>query len=195
MESPTSTGSYKPGVYIHYPASRVRGHGSSVPKKQGYLPHDGPGRLAIIRMEDTSMYTQIVRNWMNPNPITITPQTTLPKVRQLLQDHHLRHLPVVNEDKLVGVVTWRDIHRAEAWDGVDFGGYDLNSLLERLTAKEFMSYKPIAISPEATIGEAAYLMVEHKIGGLPVVEDDRLVGIITETDFCRLLLLQAENAA
>ena len=141
------------------------------------------------------MYTQIVRNWMNPNPITITPQTTLPKVRQLLHEHHLRHLPVVNEDKLVGCVTWRDIHRAEGWDGVDFGGYDLNSLLERLTAKEFMSYKPIAISPEATIGEAAYLMVEHKISGLPVVEDDRLVGIITETDFCRLFIQQTENAA
>jgi CBS domain-containing protein len=146
-------------------------------------------------MEDYSMYTQIVRNWMNTNPITVTPQTTLPKVRQLLHEHHLRHLPVVNEDKLVGVVTWRDIHRAEAWDGVDFGGYELNSLLERLTAKEFMSYKPIAISPEATLGEAASLMVEYKIGGLPVVEDDRLVCLITETDFCRLFIRQMESAA
>ena len=141
------------------------------------------------------MNTQIVRNWMISNPITTTPQTTLMNVRQLMLDHHLHILPVVNRDKLVGVVTWHDIHRAEAWDGVDFGGYELNSLLERLTAKEFMSYKPIAISPEATIGEAAYLMVENKIGGLPVVEDDRLVGIITETDFCRLFIQQTENAA
>jgi len=141
------------------------------------------------------MNTQIVRNWMASNPFTITPQTTLPKVRQLMLDHHLRHLPVVNEDKLVGCVTWRDIHRAEGWDGVDFGGYDLNSLLEQLTAKEFMSYKPITISPDATIGEAAYLMAEHRIGGLPVVDEGKLVGIITESDFCRLLILQAENAA
>src|SRR5687767_1221523 len=146
-------------------------------------------------MEDYSMNTQIVRNWMASNPITIIPQTTLPNVRQLMLDHHLHHLPVVNEDKLVGVVTWRDIHRAEAWDGVDFGGHDLNSLLDRLTAKEFMSYKPITISPDATIGEAAYLMVEHKIGGLPVVDEGKLVGIITESDFCRLLILQTENAA
>src|SRR6185503_3761920 len=146
-------------------------------------------------MEDYSMNTQIVRNWMASNPITVTPQTTLPKVRQLMLDHHLQHLPVVNEDKFVGVVTWPDIDLAEAWDGVDFGGYDLNSLLERMTAKEFMSYKPITISPDATIGEAADLMTEHKISGLPVVDEGKLVGIITETDFCRLLSLQTENAA
>jgi len=58
-----------------------------------------------------------------------------------------------------------------------------------------MSYKPITISPDATIGEAADLMTEHKISGLPVVDEGKLVGIITETDFCRLLSLQTENAA
>jgi len=68
------------------------------------------------------MNTQLVRNWMTPDLITITPQTRLPNVRQLMFEHHLHHLPVVNKDKLVGVVTWHDIHRAEAWDGVDFGG-------------------------------------------------------------------------
>ena len=141
------------------------------------------------------MNTQIVRNWMISNPITTTPQTTLMNVRQLMLDHHLHILPVVNEDKLVGVVTWHDIHRAEAWDGVDFGGYELNSLLEQLAAKEFMSYVLITISPDATIEEAASLMLEHKIGGLPVVEDYKLVGVITESDFCRLLIVQAENAA
>ena len=141
------------------------------------------------------MNTQIVRTWMTSHPITVTPQTTLPSVRQLMLDHHLRYLPVINEDQLVGVVTWPDIHRAEAWDGVDFGGHEMNSLLEQLTAKEFMSYKPITISPDATAEEAARLLLEHKLGGLPVVEAGNLVGIITETDFCRLLILQAENAA
>jgi len=141
------------------------------------------------------MNTQLVRNWMTSDVITITPQTTLPNVRQLMLDHHLHHLPVVNKDKLVGVVTWHDIHRAEAWDGVDFGGYELSSVLDQFATKEFMSYKPITISPDATIEEAARLILEHKISGLPVVEDDKLVGIITETDFCRLLIVQAENAA
>lgn len=139
------------------------------------------------------MNTQIVRNWMTVNPITITPLITLPKARRLMLDHHLRTLPVVNEGKLVGVVAWHDIHRAEAWEGVDFGGYESNSLLERLTAKEFMSYLPITISSDSTIAEAACLMVKYKIGGLPVVEDDKLVGVITETDLC-LSMLQRDIA-
>jgi CBS domain-containing protein len=58
-----------------------------------------------------------------------------------------------------------------------------------------MAYEPITISPDATIGEAARLMLQHKIGGLPVVEYGELVGIITETDLCRLLIMQTENAA
>jgi CBS domain-containing protein len=140
------------------------------------------------------MNTQIVRNWMTFHPITVTPQTTLPEAKKLMLDYHLRRLPVVNEDKLVGIVTWRDINRAEEWDGVDFGGPELNSLLARLTAKEFMSYAPITISPDATIGEAAGLMVEHKVGGLPVVENGKLVGMITETDIC-IFVLQVETVS
>ncbi|HET9910038.1 MAG TPA: CBS domain-containing protein [Anaerolineales bacterium] len=134
------------------------------------------------------MNTPIVRNWMTVNPITITPQTTLPNVRRLMHDHHLRLLPVLNNGNLVGVVTWRDIHQAETWDGVDFGGPEQNSLLEHLTAKEFMSYRPLMITPDLTLDQAAYLMVDHKIGGLPVVEFGRLVGVITETDICRSML-------
>lgn len=139
------------------------------------------------------MNTQIVRNWMTLHPITITPETTLPETKQLMLDYHVRRLPVVNKDKLVGIVTWRDINRAEDWDGVDFGGHDTKSLLQRLTAKEFMSYVPITISPDATVGEAVGLMVENKIGGLPVVEDDKLVGMISETDIC-IYVLQVEHA-
>ena len=140
------------------------------------------------------MNTQIVRNWMTPHPMTITPQTTLPEVKKLMLDYHLRSLPVVNNDELVGIVTWRDINRAEAWDGVDFGGCVLNSLLERLTAKEFMSYVPVTISPDATIEEAASVMIEHKISGLPVVEDGKLVGLMTETDVC-IFVMQLKTVA
>jgi CBS domain-containing protein len=70
----------------------------------------------------------------------------------------------------------------------------LNFLLDRLTTREFMAYEPITISPDDPIAEAARLMLQHKIGGLPVVENGELVGIITETDFCRLLILQPENS-
>jgi CBS domain-containing protein len=70
----------------------------------------------------------------------------------------------------------------------------MNFFLDRLTAEEFMAYEPITISPDAGIGEAARLILQHQIGGLPVMEDNELVGIITETDLCRLLILQADSA-
>lgn len=141
------------------------------------------------------MYTEIVRNWMTPNPITITPQTTLPEAHQLMDEHYVRRLPVIKKGKLVGIVTRGDIREAQASTVTTLSVYELNYFLDRTPAKEFMAYEPITISPDATIGEAARLMLQHKIGGLPVVEYGELVGIITETDLCRLLILQPEHAA
>lgn len=140
------------------------------------------------------MNTQIVRNWMTPNPITITMQTTLPEARRLMDKHYVRRLPVINKGKLVGIVTRGDIREAQASTATTLSVYELNYLLDQMPAKDFMAYEPITISPDAPIGEAARRMMQHKVGGLPVVENGELVGIITETDFCRLLILQPEHA-
>ena len=140
------------------------------------------------------MSTQIVRNWMTPNPITITMQTTLPEARRLMDKHYVRRLPVINKGKLVGIVTRGDIREAQASTATTLSVYELNYLLDQMPAKDFMAYEPITISPDAPIGEAARRMMQHKVGGLPVVENGELVGIITETDFCRLLILQPEHA-
>jgi acetoin utilization protein AcuB len=141
------------------------------------------------------MNTQIVRNWMTPNPITITPQTTLPEAHRLMDKYFVRRLPVINKGKLVGIVTRGDIREAQASTATTLSVYELNYLLDQIPAKEFMAYKPITISPDATIAEVARLMLQYKVGGLPVVENGELVGIITETDLCRLLTLQPEYAA
>jgi CBS domain-containing protein len=140
------------------------------------------------------MNTQTVRTWMTPNPITITPQTMLPEARRLMDEYYVRRLPVIHKDKLVGIVTRGDVREAQASSATSLSVYELNYLLDQLPAKEFMAYKPITISPDATIAEAARLMLQYKIGGLPVVEYGELVGIITETDLCRLLILQPEHA-
>jgi CBS domain-containing protein len=108
-------------------------------------------------------------------------------------DYHIRRLPVVDKDKLVGIVTWCDINRAESSTGSIFNMYEFQFMRARLTAREFMSFAVVTISPDATNGEAAGLMIEHKIGGLPVVEDGKLVGMITETDIC-IFVLQVETA-
>ena len=138
------------------------------------------------------MKTQLVRNWMAPKPITITPQTTLPEAHRLMDVHNIRRLPVANKGHLVGIVTLGDIREAQASNATTLNVYELNFMLDQLTAQKFMTYEPITVSPDATIGEAARLIVEYKIGALPVIEDGELVGIITETDFCRLLMLQPE---
>lgn len=134
------------------------------------------------------MNTEPVHNWMTKRLITITPQTTLPEAQRIMFEHKIRRLPVVKSDKLVGIVTMGDLREAKPSDATTLSIYELNYLMDRLTAKDFMTPNPITITPDATIAEAAGLMMKHKIGGLPVVEDGKLVGIITETDLCRLLM-------
>lgn len=141
------------------------------------------------------MKNLFVQDWMTPNPITITPQTTLPESHRLMREHSIRRLPVINKGKLVGIVTLGDIREAQPSDATTLSIYELNYLLDKLTAKEFMTHNPVTISPDETIAEAARLMVEHKVGGLPVVAEGELVGMITETDFCRLLMAQSQIAA
>lgn len=139
------------------------------------------------------MNTEPVRNWMTQSLITITPQTTLPELQRIMLEHRIRRLPVVKADKLVGIVTLGDIREAKPSDATTLSIYELNYLMDKLTAKDFMTPSPITIAPDATIAEAARLMVEHKIGGLPVVDHGKLMGIITETDLCRVLVSQTET--
>lgn len=141
-------------------------------------------------MEINSMNNQIVRNWMTINPIVTTPRTKLSEAHRLMVEHNIRYLPVVNHDRLVGILTRWDIHKTESLDGGDLRSQLLESILDRLIVREMMACAPAVISPDATIEEAAGLMVEHRIGGLPVVEDNKLVGMITETDISMSILQQ-----
>lgn len=129
-----------------------------------------------------------VRDWMTPNPVTISKQTTLPEAERLMREHQIRRLPVMDDNKLVGIVTLGNVREARPSDATTLSVYELNYLLGKLTAKDFMSQPVFTISPNHQIQEAAKMMLDHKIGGLPVVEDEKLVGMITETDFCRLLI-------
>ena len=139
------------------------------------------------------MNTDPVRKWMTGRLMTITPQTTLPEAQRIMFECKLRRLPVMEKDKLVGIVTLGDLREAKASDATSLSVYEINYLIDRLTAKDIMTPNPITIAPDAPIAEAARLMFEHKVGGLPVVDNGRLIGIITETDFCRLLMMQPEQ--
>lgn len=134
------------------------------------------------------MKMQRVCDWMTTNTITIPPSTTLPQAQQLMMENNIRRLPVVWRGKLIGILTFGDIREAKPSDATSLSVYELNYLLDQLTVKDIMTPNPITIGLNSTIREAAQLMLDYKIGGLPVLDNGLLVGIITESDFCRLLV-------
>ncbi|MCI0393747.1 MAG: CBS domain-containing protein [Chloroflexi bacterium] len=134
------------------------------------------------------MKQQLVKEWMTKDVVTIEPGTTLPEAHRLMRERRIRRLPVVKNGRLVGIVTRGDIRGAEASDATSLSIWELNYLLARLKIDEIMTRNPVTVSPETTIGAAAQVMLDNKISGLPVVEDGRVVGIITESDIFRLIV-------
>jgi CBS domain-containing protein len=134
----------------------------------------------------------MVKDWMTPDPVTIDPHTTLPEANRLMKECNIRRLPVVEKGTLVGIVTLGDIREASPSNATALSIYELNYLLARLTVGEIMSKEPISIAPDTSIEAAARLMLEHKIGCLPVISDGKLIGIITESDIFRLLVTEGE---
>ncbi len=138
------------------------------------------------------MKAGLVRDWMTTNPIAIEPKTTLPEAHKLMTEHHIRRLPVVDEGKVVGILTLGDVREASPSGATSLSIFELNYLLAKLTVDKIMTRDPVTIAAAATISEAARLMLTHKIAGLPVVDDGQLVGIITESDIFRVLVQSPE---
>lgn len=135
------------------------------------------------------MKQELVKDWMTRNVVTITPDTTLPEAHRLMTEKRVRRLPVVKDDRLVGIITLGDVRGAEPSGATSLSIWELNYLLSQLKIEEIMTHNLITISPNATIGQAAEVMLEHKVSGLPVVDGERkLVGIITESDIFRMVV-------
>lgn len=97
----------------------------------------------------------------------------------------IRHMPVVEDGKVVGVLSQRDLFRSALIAALGFGRKTTSTLIKTIRVKEVMSQNVITIAPDVSVKEAARVMIEKKIGCLPVVESDELVGLITETDILR----------
>ena len=142
------------------------------------------------------MKTELVYNWMSREPITITPNAGLIEANNFLYEYDIRRLPVVdNNGNLIGIVTLGDIREASPSDEDTLSVWELTCLLARLTVREIMTPDPVTVFSTDTIGEAASLMLENKVSGLPVVDptDESLVGIITESDIFRFVVQQWEK--
>ena len=137
------------------------------------------------------MKKELVRDWMSQEVISIKPEATLPEAHQIMMDEEIRRLPVVDDDNvLVGIVTLGDVRGAQPSPATSLSIWELNYLLSSLTVEKIMTPKPMTIQPEATIGEAARTLLEHRISGLPVVDQaGKLAGIITESDIFSMVVV------
>jgi acetoin utilization protein AcuB len=130
----------------------------------------------------------LVREVMQTKLVTVTPKTTLPEALKLTNQRHIRHLLVVDNGELEGILSDRDLKQAMASSATSLEAHELSYLLDRLTVDEIMTRTVITIGPTFPMEEAARLMVQEKIGALPVTERGALIGIVTETDVLDLFV-------
>jgi CBS domain-containing protein len=131
--------------------------------------------------------TKTVREIMTTEVTTLGRNDSLQLVKDIMTLGRVRHFPVVDDGKVVGVVSQRDLYKASLGAVMKYGEKAQRAFLEGIAVKEVMSDPPVTIAPHASVTEAARLMMEKKIGCLPVLEGTTLVGIVTETDMLKLV--------
>jgi acetoin utilization protein AcuB len=135
-----------------------------------------------------------VREVMSGAVLSVTPETPVAETRRLMQRERIRHVLVLDGGRLAGIVSDRDIRLTLPSPATTLSVWEMNDLLMKLTAAEIMTSPVTTIAPDREVHEAAQLMIDHKIGALPVLEGGRLVGIVTETDLLRALVLLRARA-
>jgi CBS domain-containing membrane protein len=130
-----------------------------------------------------------VRDVMTADPTTLKRNDKLTLADDIMRLGRVRHLPVVDDDgeSLVGIVTQRDLFRDALAQALGYGKHAQRKILDTLSVKEVMTTEVITIGPDASLVEAARILTQRKIGCLPVVDNGRLVGILTEGDFVALI--------
>ena len=131
-----------------------------------------------------------VQNWMTTDVVSVGPDTSLLKVGKLMKDHHIRRIPVVDEQgQVIGIISDRDVRDASPSKATTLDMYEMHYLLAELKAKNIMTAKPITVKPTDTVEQAALIMLDNKVGGLPVVDDaGKLVGIISDHDVFKAMV-------
>jgi acetoin utilization protein AcuB len=122
----------------------------------------------------------LLREIMSRRPVTVVPETPLAEARRLLAEHRIRRLPVVAGRRLVGIVSDRDLRSASGRP-------------DRTAVAEIMTRAVVTVTPRTRVDEAARIILSRRFGGLPVVDGDELIGIVTETDLLRALVQVLET--
>ncbi|MBW2004059.1 MAG: CBS domain-containing protein [Deltaproteobacteria bacterium] len=128
-----------------------------------------------------------IRNIMSTNVVSVDEKTLIDDARKIMEAHKIRRLPVMKKDKLVGLVTKHMLLEASPSPATSLSIHELHYLLTKMTVKEIMVKNPFAISPDMPAEEALQVGQEKGYGGFPVVENNRLVGVVTESDIVRII--------
>ena len=138
---------------------------------------------------------QEIRFWMRAPAVTININAPVSEALALMREHEVRRLPVtLNTGELCGIITQGDIRGADILRMGGFDPVDIADALRHVKVQDVMSNDPLTVMPGTGLREAALLMIENKIGGLPVVDEDNIVvGIITESDLFEALLQQLDR--
>lgn len=123
-----------------------------------------------------------VSHWMTKSVLTVKPRDTLRHARELMTKHRVNQLPVVVDDKLVGIVTDHDIRDAYPSSIQLLRGKDIDDFADSYIVEEVMTYNVVTVSPDASLWEAAQHLRKQRFGALPIVDHGKLVGIITRSD-------------
>ncbi|MGO9315809.1 MAG: CBS and ACT domain-containing protein [Syntrophobacteraceae bacterium] len=131
----------------------------------------------------------LVKNWMSKNVITIGEEDSMQQAATLMREHRIRMLPVMGKGELVGVVSDTDLKRASASDATMLDIHELLYLISKIKISDIVTRNPITVPYDYTVEEAAQLLMERNISGVPVVDcDGKLVGIITRNDLFKILI-------
>ena len=131
----------------------------------------------------------LIRKRMSQPVLTITADVPVQEALAQMRKDKVRRYPVVDKHgKMIGIVTANDLMNASPSEATTLSAWEVNYLLSKITVERVKTKDVISICPDCTIEDAARILADHKIGGLPVVDDDKLVGMITETDLFKILL-------
>lgn len=131
----------------------------------------------------------LVRDIMSSPPVCIDSQSTLPEALEMMNKHSVRRLPVLRDRELVGIITLGDVRGALPSEVTTLNRSELGYLVDQVKIERVMRHPVITVNPETKLADAARLMIEHRISGLPVVSANGVVlGIVTESDIFRVLI-------
>jgi len=136
-----------------------------------------------------------VREWMTDKVISVTSDTLISEAHTVMKEYDIRRLPVIDNGKLKGIISLGDVREASPSGATTLSIWELNYLWSQIKVKDIMTKKVLTVNADDPLIDAAQLMMDKKISGLPVIEDGKVIGMVTESDMFRMLVAYLAEGA